>query len=133
MITCDESLRVVTCSKLDVCGFHFSSGRPCHVLSTDRQTLPSLYKLGLKRTVCRPVVARCTCNRSVPSTFININANKSARYNGHDENDHIDGKTSRNMILFNLLIRIIAIVVTVTAVEMMRQLTFLFRIFKVAM
>ena len=37
------------------------------------------------------------------------------------------------MILFNLLIRIIAIVVTVTAVEMMRQLTFLFRIFKVAM
>lgn len=36
------------------------------------------------------------------------------------------------MILFNLLIRIIAIVVTVTVVEM-RQLTFLFRIFKVAM
>uniref|UniRef100_A0A2M4DL68 Putative secreted protein n=1 Tax=Anopheles darlingi TaxID=43151 RepID=A0A2M4DL68_ANODA len=47
-----------TCRKLDVCAFHFSSGRPCHVFNTDRQTLPSLYRFGLKRTVFRPVVSR---------------------------------------------------------------------------
>lgn len=31
-----------TCKKLEVWAFHFSSGRPCHVLSTLKQTLPSL-------------------------------------------------------------------------------------------
>lgn len=50
----------LTCRRLDVFSFHFSSGRPCQVFKILKQTFPSLYKLGLNRTVCFPVVCKLT-------------------------------------------------------------------------
>lgn len=47
-----------TCKKLEVCAFHCSSGLPCQVLSTDKHTFPSRYKLGLNLTECLPVVSK---------------------------------------------------------------------------
>ena len=42
--------------RLDTVAFH---GSPAHVPSSDRHTLPLLYKFGLKRTVIFPVVRKC--------------------------------------------------------------------------
>uniref|UniRef100_A0A183KWD7 Uncharacterized protein n=1 Tax=Schistosoma curassoni TaxID=6186 RepID=A0A183KWD7_9TREM len=50
---------LITCNKLDV-GFHRSSLDPCHVLSTDKHTLPSSYRFGLKRNVFFAVVQNST-------------------------------------------------------------------------
>ena len=50
-----------TCVSVDVSAFHFcDASAACHVPNKLRQTLPSAYKFGLKRTVPLPVVVRCT-------------------------------------------------------------------------
>ena len=50
-----------TCSSVLTAGFHSSPRVPCHVFSSDRHTLPSAYRLGLKRTRLPPVVWMSTC------------------------------------------------------------------------
>jgi len=49
-----------TCRKVLVLADQVSPDAPAHVPSNDKQTLPQLYRFGLKRTLPPPVVCRLT-------------------------------------------------------------------------
>jgi hypothetical protein len=53
----DDWIERSTCASVDVPGIHPG---PSHVPSSDRHTLPSAYRLGLKRAWPPPVVMNCT-------------------------------------------------------------------------
>ena len=69
-----------TCNNVDRVSFHCSSGVDGQVFNIDKQTLPLLYKFGLKRIVPLPVVLKSTNGGDLGKSFGKYISNSKAPF-----------------------------------------------------